>query len=212
MYGYDLQRALGSLSGPIAEAKRAIALQCPQSSQRMRADAQGLSGYPTLSRALTACADGTDQVVDELAKRVSNSWKSYSGPALQCWGQISEGAKADGISSTPLMPSAGPAPTPEASPSPSPTSASPPQVSWAWNESAEEPDPAPADLAAADAKLNATWSRIRPRFSDDEWAKLRDLQRRWIRDRDKQCGTSQTCLLDWTNARVDWLDQYKPDQ
>lgn len=211
MHGYDLKQALASLQDPMDEAERAIASDCPSSSRQMRTEAQNVGRYRSLSNALIACADGLDQVVAELAKRVPSSWKSYSGAAVQCWGRISEGAKMEGVLSTPVEPSAGHAPTPVASSSASPTSAPPPPVISTRNESAEEPDTAPADLVVADANLNETWSRIRPRFSDGEWAKLRTLQRQWIRDRDARCGTSRQCLIDWTVARAGWLDRYRAD-
>lgn len=213
MHSYDARRAVESLEGPTTEAKRHITAECPAASQRMRADAQYLARYPALSRALVSCANGIDQVVAELAKRgPTESWNVLSGDARQCWARISEGAKADGISSSPIGPTAEehvPTPTPPPSPSSTPE---PQKVSSTRDEPRTEPDTIATDLASADAKLNQTWVRIRPRFSDEEWTKLRALQRQWIRDRDERCGTSKECLLRWTTERSDWLDRYRSPQ
>jgi hypothetical protein len=58
----------------------------------------------------------------------------------------------------------------------------------------------------ADAELNYIWKNLPDGIKDI----LRQEQRNWIKQRDKQCGKDPKCLTTLTQNRTEYLKTYRP--
>ena len=66
-----------------------------------------------------------------------------------------------------------------------------------------------AELKALDAKLGASYGKLRAAMSAGEFAALRSSQLKWLKERDQRCGAKTDCLSEEMQIRINALDSVR---